>query len=343
MAKFLIAKGLQTAYNGLESKNADTIYVCTNTGNMYLGETALFEEGAFKSASLSGKVVTFTKHDGTTAPLDLSTFALTSEVTAAVKNVTDIIGTGFTTSSTVSQQLAVVKTTADAAAPQATTYTKNEVDNKISTAVGSVYKVKGTKATFAELPTEGVVVGDVWNIKDAFDLNDKHYPAGTNVVAASVKPTITWDPLGGTVDLSIYETSEHAAATYATKTQVATDIADAKTAVGNYTVNGKAISTNPVIGGGDVDLTRYTKPDSTSAITATDSVNEAIGKLEKGLENHKAASVTKISNTDKCISVTPTSGIGDVVVGAVLSQTADNQITKESDGLYVAPLAWGTF
>lgn len=343
MAKFLIAKGLQTAYNALESKNADTIYVCTDTGNMYLGETALFEEGAFKSASLRGKVVTFTKHDGITAPLDLSTFALTSEVTAAIKNVTDIIGTRFTSSSTVSQQLAAVKATADAAAPQKTTYTKTEVDNKISTAVGRVYKVNGTKATFNELPTKGVVVGDVYNIEAEFNLSGKPYPAGTNVVASSIEPTITWDPLGGTVDLSIYETSEHASETYATKTQVAKDIAAAKTAVGNYTVNGKAISTNPVIGGGDVDLTRYTKPSSTAAIAATDSVNEAIGKLEKGLEDQKASSVTKISNTDKTISVTPTTGIGNVTVATVLSQTADNQITKESDGLYVAPLAWGTF
>jgi hypothetical protein len=48
------------------------------------------------------------------------------------------------------------------------------------------------------------------------------------------------------------------------------------------------------IDGGDVDLTGYTKPASTSAIAATDSVNEAIGKLEKGLENAVAGGVQSV-------------------------------------------------
>lgn len=52
------------------------------------------------------------------------------------------------------------------------------------------------------------------------------------------------------------------------------------------------------IDGGDVDLTGYTKPASTSAIAATDSVNEAIGKLEKGLENAVAGGVQSVVGGD---------------------------------------------
>ena len=48
------------------------------------------------------------------------------------------------------------------------------------------------------------------------------------------------------------------------------------------------------IDGGDVDLTGYTTPASTSAIAATDTVNEAIGKLEKAVENAVAGGVQSV-------------------------------------------------
>ena len=69
--------------------------------------------------------------------------------------------------------------------------------------VSSIYTPKGSKA-FAELPTEGVNVGDVYNITDAFTLDGKPYPAGTNVAWTGT----TWDALGGWVDFSNYYTKE---------------------------------------------------------------------------------------------------------------------------------------
>ena len=48
------------------------------------------------------------------------------------------------------------------------------------------------------------------------------------------------------------------------------------------------------IDGGDVELTGYTKPASTSAVAATDTVNEAIGKLEKAVENAVAGGVQSV-------------------------------------------------
>lgn len=51
-------------------------------------------------------------------------------------------------------------------------------------------------------------------------------------------------------------------------------------AINAYTVNGKKISENPVLGGADVKLTSYAKGSSTAAIAATDTVNAAIAKLE---------------------------------------------------------------
>lgn len=62
----------------------------------------------------------------------------------------------------------------------------------------------------------------------------------------------------------------------------------AKQDSGNYvpttrTVNGNALSSDVTLTGANVAVTGYTKPSTTSAIAATDTVNQAIGKLEKAI------------------------------------------------------------
>ena len=85
------------------------------------------------------------------------------------------------------------------------------------------------------------------------------------------------------------------------------------------------------IDGGDVDLTGYTKPASTSAIAATDSVNDAIGKLEKAIENAVAGGVQSVTgvapisvdNTDAnnpVVSLDIAASNGTSVAGAALTQ-----------------------
>lgn len=78
-------------------------------------------------------------------------------------------------------------------------YTKAEIDNLIS----SVLTYAGSVNSFADLPTTGVKVGDVYNIATEFDLGGNHYPAGTNVAARAINDgNITWDPLGGSFNLT---------------------------------------------------------------------------------------------------------------------------------------------
>lgn len=88
MAEFKITRGTQAAYNALQTKDPDTLYVRTDSHNIYLGSILLFEEDAFKSVSISGKTLTFTTHgaNGTTGSktLSLSDFATTDEVAAAI-------------------------------------------------------------------------------------------------------------------------------------------------------------------------------------------------------------------------------------------------------------------
>lgn len=77
--------------------------------------------------------------------------------------------------------------------------------------LGNVYRVKGTKSTIEEVYdiSADAKLGDVWNIKSAFTIGGKPYPANTNVVciaewSTSTTPQNNWDPLGGTVNLSTY-------------------------------------------------------------------------------------------------------------------------------------------
>lgn len=83
------------------------------------------------------------------------------------------------------------------------------LNDKIS-ALGSVYRIKGSKTNISEvLALTSAEVGDVWNVISAFTIAGKPYPANTNVVCITATSTSdhdenNWDPIGGTVDLSPY-------------------------------------------------------------------------------------------------------------------------------------------
>lgn len=166
------------------------------------------------------------KGDGTTV-----TQSGTNTVTFAVGEIPQSKVTSLTTdlaAKATTTALNAVKATADAAAPQATTYTKKEVDNKVASAVGSVYKMKGSVDDASALTAlTGVVIGDVYNVVAAGTLNGEAFEAGSNFVAIKVgagSQTGMWDKLGGTMDLSAYAKSADVANTYATKTAVTSEI-----------------------------------------------------------------------------------------------------------------------
>ena len=84
-----------------------------------------------------------------------------------------------------------------------TTATANTTYAKKSD-ISNVYKFKGTKTNYADLPTTNRVTGDVWNIINA---DAEHgIKAGDNVAWNGT----AWDNLSGTVDLSAYATKEKA-------------------------------------------------------------------------------------------------------------------------------------
>ena len=89
-------------------------------------------------------------------------------------------------------------------------YTKDEINAKIS----AVYKPAGSVA-FAALPAlADDVLGNVYNVTDAFTTTNfvegagNKYPKGTNVVVVKVDDAYKYDMLAGFVDLSGYVEKE---------------------------------------------------------------------------------------------------------------------------------------
>lgn len=187
------------------------------------------------------------KGDGTTI-----TQSGSSEVTFSVGTIAQSKVSGLETAlagKASTTDLEEVRTIAEAAAPQTTTYNKTEVDSKISAAVGSVYKMKGSVDDVDELlGLSGVVIGDVYNVIAAGELNDEPFEAGSNFVATKAgagNQAGMWDKLGGTIDLSEYAKTSSVASTYATKSEVST-------LSGKVTANTTAISTLNGSGEGSV-------------------------------------------------------------------------------------------
>lgn len=167
------------------------------------------------------------KGDGTTVTQSGDSTVTFTVGTIAQNKVTGLESALASKASTT--DLSAVKATAEAAAPKATTYTKTEVDNKVSAAVGSVYKMKGSvdDATALQALT-GVAIGDTYNVIAAGSLNGEPFEAGSNFVAIKAgagNQEGMWDKLGGTIDLSAYARSADVANTYATKTAVTSEIA----------------------------------------------------------------------------------------------------------------------
>lgn len=75
---------------------------------------------------------------------------------------------------------------------------------------------------------------------------------------------------------------------------------------GDVTINSKPVADSPTLDGDDIELTGYEKPASTSSILETDTVNEAIGKLEKAVEDAGSSSGKVYRNSSAGWAMQPT-------------------------------------
>ena len=158
----------------------------------------------------------------------------------------------------------------------------DELDQKINTAIGSVYRVKGSVANYEALPTEDVNIGDVYNLEDT----------GANYVATSTTPD--WDKLSETVDLNGYLTKTDAASTYQPKGNYLTSVPEEYVTETELTAKGYATTTQVNT---KLDSSAYTATDVLSKVKTVDGVGSGLdADLLDGKQGNEYALKTDISD-----------------------------------------------
>lgn len=161
-----------------------------------------------------------------------------------------------------------------------TIITEEQVDQKINTAIGSVYKVKGSVANYEALPKENVTIGDVYNLEDT----------GANYVATSTTPD--WDKLSETVDLNGYLTKTDAASTYQPKGNYLTSVPEEY--VTETELNAKGYATTTQVNT-KLDSSAYTATDVLSKVKTVDGVGSGLdADLLDGKQGNEYALKTEV-------------------------------------------------
>lgn len=158
--------------------------------------------------------------------------------------------------------------------------TSEEIDQKINTAIGSVYKVKGSVANYEALPKDNVTIGDVYNLEDT----------GANYVATSTTPD--WDKLSETVDLNGYLTKTDAASMYQPKGNYLTSVPEEYVTETELTAKGYATTTQVNT---KLDSSAYTATDVLSKVKTVDGVGSGLdADLLDGKQGNKYALKTEV-------------------------------------------------
>lgn len=207
-------------------------------------------------------------------------------------------------------------------ADKSDTYTKAQVDAKLSGA----YKVKGS-STFEALPKDNNVVGDVYNITNAFNLGGKHYDAGTNVVWTEDG----WDALSGSFDTtaiegSIQEVADNLAQEILDRTQADTTINNNVSSLTNRVkvnedkltiINGNESTTGSI-----ANAIKQAKSYTDTTVTAEQTRAE---KAEQKLTSDLASEVTRAKGAE---SANATAIANEVERATGVEDTLNSNITQ---------------
>ena len=207
-------------------------------------------------------------------------------------------------------------------ADKSDTYTKAQVDAKLSGA----YKVKGS-STFETLPKDNNVVGDVYNITNAFNLGGKHYDAGTNVVWTEDG----WDALSGSFDTtaiegSIQEVADDLAQEILDRTQADTTINNNVSSLTNRVkvnedkltiINGNESTTGSI-----ANAIKQAKSYTDTTVTAEQTRAEA---AEQKLTSDLASEVTRAKGAE---SANATAIANEVERATGVEETLNSNITQ---------------
>lgn len=139
-----------------------------------------------------------------------------------------------------------------------------------------------------------------------------------------------------TIPSSVASTTANGLMSTADKTKLDTTlpnlISSNKTTIDNYTVNGFKISTNPILDGADIKITGYTKPSTTGALAAADTINGAFGKLEKKLDDEVTNRTNDVSNLTTTVNNNKTTIDNYTINGAKISTNPKITVTVGGSG-----------
>jgi hypothetical protein len=210
----------------------------------------------------------------------------------------------FTDLNTTYQAMTAALLTAGTDTVERTIQAKVLVDY-INSRLSAVLSYKGS-TLYANLPTTGQQVGDVWNVTNEFTLNGEAFPAGTNVAWNGTG----WDPLAGFIDTSAFLTEE-------TDPKGVQSVSVTGTGTKTITIT---LRDNSTITGTFTDLdTTYTKGTAADLTTGTSLVGQVwdaktIADFVKALQivvKHEATVVTAGMIVSGNVNITPSTTITD--------------------------------
>lgn len=162
-------------------------------------------------------------------------------------------------------------------------------------------------------------------------------PAASTVGIAASKTTISTGA-SATNNITLLAATQSVAGVMTAADKVKLDVTlpnlinSNKTNIDNYTVNGFKISTNPVLDGADIKITGYTKPSTTGALAAADSVNGALGKLEKKLDDEVTNRTNAVSNLTNTVNSNKSTIDNYTINGAKISTNPKITVTVGGSG-----------
>lgn len=178
--------------------------------------------------------------------------------------------------------------------------------DELKASVAAALDYKGTKDTYEELPAEGNKKGDVWNVVGAHGTT----PAGTNYAWDGT----TWDPLGGTIDLSGYYTKtqvDAAISTAKTKLETADTALERQITTVTNQLNNKVdkVEGSGLISDTDLNQIRTNKSD-------IESLQTSVGGKQEALTEGQAISITE-----------------ENVIDVKLDPASNEALSKSAEGL----------
>ena len=178
--------------------------------------------------------------------------------------------------------------------------------DELKASVAAALDYKGTKDTYDALPTEGNKKGDVWNVVAAHGTT----PAGTNYAWDGS----SWDPLGGTIDLSGYYTKtqvDDAISTAKTELEAADTALEGQITTVTNQLNNKVdkVEGSGLISDTDLNQIRTNKE-------AIETLQTSVGDKQEALTEGKAISISE-----------------ENVIDIKLDPTSNEALSKSADGL----------